>query len=431
MKRSKSIPVFILLVLTFWAGREPLWARDRAQAEPVVLADLIEEALSVNPRVMAAENLWRAAMETIPQAKAMPDPMLSYGHFFSSIETRLGPQRNKLSLSQRLPFFGKLSLKEKIAGEQAFVLEEQFQQARLEVILLVKEAYYSLFWMYEAVAIAESEQDVLRRLATAALKKYAAGTAAQQDALKAQLEISKLTDRLLILGQGRRSAASQLNALLNRPPDTDLDPVRQAAIPALTSDPDSLLARAQEARPELRRADRIIQKNNFHVELAKKNYWPDLNVMVDYFDIGSGSTTHSEDGRNAWMASVGINIPLWRGKLRAAEAEAAIRLKASQDLRQDLHNNTSARIHELFTEVKMYEEQALLYEHSLIPQAEQALRSAEVAYIAGKTDFLSILDGERMVFQLKTAFAKLTADRGKSLARLERVVGNEILEEGQ
>ena len=167
------------------------------------------------------------------------------------------------------------------------------------------------------------------------------------------------------------------------------------------------------------------------MELAKKNYWPDLNVMVDYFDIGSGSTTHPEDGRNAWMASVGINIPLWRGKLRAAEAEAAIRLKASQDLRQDLHNNTSARIHELFTEVKMYEEQALLYEHSLIPQAEQALRSAEVAYIAGKTDFLSILDGERMLIQLKTAFAKLTADRGKSLARLERVVGNEILEEGQ
>jgi outer membrane protein TolC len=153
--------------------------------------------------------------------------------------------------------------------------------------------------------------------------------------------------------------------------------------------------------------------------------------MVDYFDIGGGSTTHPEDGRNAWMASVGINIPLWRGKLRAAESEAAIRLKASQDLRQDLQNDTSARIHELFAEVKMYEEQARLYEHSLIPQAEQALRSAEIAYIAGKTDFLSILDGERMLIQLKTAFAKLTADRGKSLARLERVVGSEILEEGQ
>jgi cobalt-zinc-cadmium efflux system outer membrane protein len=431
MKRSKSVPVFILFVLTFWAGRGPLWARDGAQIVPVVLEDLLEEALSVNPRVMAAENEWRAAMETIPQAKAMPDPMLSYGHFFSSIETRLGPQRNKLSLSQRLPFFGKLSLKEKIAGQQAFVLEEQFQQARLEVILQVKEAYYSLYWIDEAVAIAENEKDVLRRLAQAARKKYAAGTAAQQDALKAQLEISKLTDRLLILGQGRRSAISQLNSLLNRPSDTDMGPVRQAALPALTSDPDSLLARAQEARPELRRADRVIQKNNLHVELAKKNYWPDLNVMVDYFDIGSGSTTHPEDGRNAWMASVGINIPLWRGKLRAAEAEASIRLKASQDLRQDLHNNTSARIRELFTEVKMYEEQTQLYEYSLIPQAEQALRSAEIAYIAGQTDFLSILDGERMLIQLKTAFAKLTADRGKSLARLERVVGNEILEEGQ
>jgi cobalt-zinc-cadmium efflux system outer membrane protein len=428
MNRLKA-PVLILLALSVCSGGGPLWARAERETGGIGLKDLIEEALSLNPRVQAAESEWLAAREQIPQAKAMPDPMLSYGHFFSSIETRLGPQRNKLSLSQRLPFFGKLSLKEKIAGEQAFVLQEQFLQARLEVILNVKEAYYSLSWIDAAVAIVESEKDVLRRLAATARKKYAAGTAAQQDALKAQLEISKLTDRLLILGQGRRSAVSQLNALLNRPSSANLGPVRLEALPALTSDPDSLLTRAQEARPELRRADRIIQKHNLNVELAKKNYWPDLNVMVDYFDIGGGSTTHPEDGRNAWMASVGINIPLWRGKLRAAESEAAIRLKASQDRRQDLHNDTSARIHELFTEVKMYEEQARLYEGSLIPQAEQALRSAEIAYVAGQADFLSILDAERMLIQLKTAYAKLSADRGKSLARLERVVGSAIPEE--
>jgi len=362
------IPFFAALAWMFCAGGGTLLAGDEIEQQSVVLEDLIEEVLSVNPRVMAAENEWRAAMEAIPQAKAMPDPMLSYGHFFSSIETRLGPQRNKLSLSQRFPFFGKLSLKERIAGEQAFVLEEQFQQARLEVVLQVKEAYYSLYWIDEALDIAEKEKDVLRRLAAVARKKYAAGTAAQQDALKAQLEISQLSDRLLTLGQGRRSAAAKLSALLNRPPDSDLGPVREAELPALNSDPESLLARAQQGRPELRKADRVIQKNDFYLELAKKNYWPDFNVMVDYFDIGGGSTAHPEDGRNAWMASVGINIPLWRGKLRAAEAEAAIRLKASQDLRRDLQNYTSARIHELFTEVKMYEEQTKLYEFSLIPQ---------------------------------------------------------------
>ncbi len=429
MKRSITVPVCIVFALILWAGRMPLLPWGDAQEGAVVLEDLIAEALSVNPRIMAAENQWRAAMERIPQAKAMPDPMLSYGHFFSSIETRLGPQRNKLSLSQRFPFFGKLSLKEKIAAEQAFALEEQFQRVRLEVVLRVKEAYYSLYWLDEAVAIAETEKDVLSRLARTARMKYAAGTAAQQDALKAQLEISKLTDRLLTLGQSRKSAATKLNSLLNRGQHSDIGPVREAALPVLDSDPDSMLALAIEGQPELRQADRVIQKNDFHLELAKKNYWPDFNVMVDYFDIGGGSTAHPEDGRNSWMASLGINIPLWRGKLRAAEAEAAIRLKSSQDLRQDLQNDTSARIHELFTEIKMYEEQARLYEHSLIPQAEQALRSAEIAYVAGKADFLTILDAERMLIQLRTAFAKITADRGKSLARLDRVVGFQILEE--
>jgi outer membrane protein TolC len=187
-----------------------------------------------------------------------------------------------------------------------------------------------------------------------------------------------------------------------------------------------LQAWADEARPELNKMNRIIQSHSLRLDLTKKNRWPDLNVMVDYFEIGSGSATVPESGRNAWMASIGINIPLWRGKLRAAEAEAAMRLEASEDVLADLKNDTAAKVHELYFEIKTYEEQSRLYELTLIPQAEQALKASEIGYIAGKTDFLSILDAERMLLQLRTALAKLQSDQAKSLARLERVVGREI-----
>lgn len=392
----------------------------------VELDDLVNEALSRNPRIQAAEKEWQAALEKVPQAKALPDPMLSYGHFFRSIETRLGPQRNKFSLSQRFPFFGKLSLKERIAAEQAAVLEEHFQQASRDVVLLVKEAFFSLHWMEEAVRIAQQEKESLQRLSVVALKKYETGAAAQQDALKAQLEISKLSDRILTLRQGRHAAETKLMALLNRDRESGFGPIQAYVQPALSVDLETLLIWAEQTRPELRRAEKVIAKNDLDLELAKKNYWPDFNVMLDYFEIGSGNTTQPDDGGNAWMASVGINIPLWRGKLRAAEAEAALRLKASQDIRSDLQNDTSARVIELYHEVKMLEEQAQLYQFSLLPQAEQTFKSAEISYIAGKADFLSILDAERMLIQLRTAYAKLAADRGKTWARLERVVGQKI-----
>lgn len=390
------------------------------------LDDLIQIALEQNPKVKAAENLWLAAIEVVPQAKAMPDPMLIYGHFFQSIETRLGPQRNKLSLSQKFPFFGKLSLKGKIAAEQAAVLEEQYNLVRHDVVVSVKEAFYALSWFEEAIEISQSEQEILKRLARVARKKYETGTASQQDALKAQLEISKISDRVLALEQGRRSASIKLATLINQPSDYEFGEMAFPMPAPLHFDLATLFAWAELERPELKKANQQIEKNELQLELTKKNYWPDFNIMVDYIDIGGGTTTMPEDGRNAWMAAVGINIPLWRGKLNASKAQATIRLDASRDIIQDIQNDTQARISELFHEIKMYEEQSSLYQLSLIPQAEQAFKAAEIGYMAGKADFLNILDAERMLLQLKTAYVKLQSDRSKSLARLERVVGRQL-----
>jgi cobalt-zinc-cadmium efflux system outer membrane protein len=427
MKRVKVLVCFwVGLALIAGLGAQRLTARPQDGGLPVNLEELVEEALARNPRLAAAEKVWRASLEDIPQAKALPDPMLSFGHFFQSIETRLGPQRNKLSVSQRFPFFGKLSLKGRIAAEQAAVLEARYGQMKKDVILRVTEAFYTLFWFDEAVQITQQEKAVLDRLVEIARKKYASGTTGQQDALKAQLEISRLEDRIITLRQGRRSAVSRLNSLLNRLDGGTFEELEVQQPAPLALDLERLQAWAAEASPELSTADRVILKNDLQLDLAKKSRWPDLNVMLDYFDIGAGTATPPEAGRNAWMASVGINIPLWRGKLKAAEAEAAIRLEASQDTRQGVQNDTAARVSELYFEVKMYEDQMRLYEMSLIPQASQTLRAGEIGYIAGKGDFLSILDAERMLVQLRTALVKLKSERGKSLARLERAVGRTI-----
>ena len=418
----------ILMGLVLAAGleaRDPA-ARPQDGSSPVRLEALVEEALAGSPSLRAAEKMWRAALEDVPQARALPDPMLSFGHFFRSIETRLGPQRNKLSVSQRLPFFGKLSLKGRIAAEQAAVLEARFAQMRRDVILHVTEAYYALFWFDEAIRVTGQERTVLERLVEAARRKYAAGAAGQQDALKAQLEITRLADRILSLRQGRLAAASRLNALLNRQDGGTFERIEVPAAAPLDVGLEQLQAWAAEASPELDTADRIISANDLQLELARKSRWPDLNLMLDYFEIGAGSAAVPEAGRNAWMASVGINIPLWRGKLRAAEAEAAIRLEASRDTRRGVQNDTAARVSELYHEVKMYEDQLTLYETSLIPQATQTLRAGELGYVSGQGDFLSILDAERLLVQLRTALAKLKSDRGKSLARLERAVGRAI-----
>ncbi|NIM58369.1 MAG: TolC family protein [Candidatus Aminicenantes bacterium] len=421
----KIIFSFLILITVAFLGTLQSFSQDMP-SEKAALSELIEEALNQNPQIKAARNEWEASIKVIPQAKSLPDPMLSYAYFGQSIETRLGPQRNKFSLSQKFPFFGKLSLKGKIAKSAASLFEEQYNVVKADIVLSVKKAYFSLFWFDNALRITNEEKEVLQRLAKIAQRKYETGKGNQQDVLKAHLEISRITDKILVLKQGRKGIIAGLNSLLNRSPDAFLDEIEEFKAPELKLELKDLYAWAREFRPELRKARYLIEKNEKSLKLTKKNYFPDFKIMFDYIDIGAGSTTNPKDGRNSWMASIGINIPIWRGKLRASEAEAAIKIKASQEGYKNIENKTLSRVNELFFEVKTASEEVNLYKYSLIPQAEQSLKASEVGYLAGKVDFLNLLDSERMLLQIKTGYFKAVADLGKSLAQLERVVGKDL-----
>ncbi len=401
-------------------------SQERPGEADVVLSDLIKEALENNPQVQAAYGEWQASLEQISQAKGFPDPTLSFAHFGQSIETRLGPQRNKISLSQKIPFFGKLSLKENIATENSLIFEVQHAKVVADHILRVKEAFFSLYWFEKAIDLGNEEKEVLSRLAKIAQKKYETGLANQQDVLKAHLEISRLSEKILTLKQGKKSIETRLNALLNRPAMSPFGRIGEIEEVLLTLSLTELSELAGNGRPELKQAQHFILKSEKSIELAKKNNWPDFTLMFEYFDIGAGSTVHPEDGRNAWVGGIGINIPIWRGKYNAAEAEAAIRLTANQKRFEDIKNDTAAQVSEYYQEVKTYEDQLALYKHSLIPQAEQTFKASEVGYLSGKVDFLNLLESERMILQIKTAYFKNLSDSRKSLAKLERLIGQDI-----
>ena len=397
------------------------------ESRKAVLSELIQAALSENPQIKAAEKEWQASLEKIPQVKSLPDPILSYAHFGQSIETRLGPQRNKISISQMFPFFGKLSIKGDVARSHASMLEYQYQGVKADVILKVKQAFFSLYWFDKAIKISQEEKEVLQRLARVAQKKYETGQATQQDVLKAQLEISKVLDKILALKQGRKSVVAEMNSLLNNRPDIYIGEIGEIDVPDFQVELNKLYGWAKENRPELIKVQHLIAKNEKSLKLVKKNYLPDFRVMFDYIDIGGGTTTSPDDGRNAWMGSIGINIPLWRKKLRAAEAEEATKTKASESLYRNMENETLSRVNELYFEVQTVEEQIKLYQYSLLPQAEQSFKASEIGYLAGKVDFLNLLESERMILMIKIGYHKSISDLSKSLARLERIVGKDVL----
>jgi len=286
-----KVKTLLIIFLTFSFITSTIGFAQAVDQRKISLSELIEEALRENPRLKAAYSEWQASLEKIPQAKSLPDPVLGYAHFGQSIETRLGPQRNKLSLSQKIPFFGKLSLKGKIAERGASVQEAEFNRIKAEIILKVKMSFFSLYWLDKVIRITQEEKEVLQRLARIARKKYEAGQVSQQDVLKAMLEISRVEEKILILKQRRKAVAAELNSLLNRAEDSFLGEVEELEMAPLGIDLKRLYSIAEKKRPELKKAEQLIEKNRESLKLAKKNYYPDFTLRVDYIDIGGGTTS--------------------------------------------------------------------------------------------------------------------------------------------
>ena len=81
---------------------------ERDLTTDISLEKLLTYAAYHNPELEAAFDRWKAALEKIPQVRALPDPRLTYAYYIENVETRVGPQRHRLDLSQTFPWFGKL-----------------------------------------------------------------------------------------------------------------------------------------------------------------------------------------------------------------------------------------------------------------------------------------------------------------------------------
>ena len=102
----RSITLASLLLVIASASGQQLSYSDLGDAR---LKELIETALENNPGVRRSFGEYQAALQRIPQVTTLPDPMLGITQFARSPETRVGPQNTMLSISQRFPWFGKLS----------------------------------------------------------------------------------------------------------------------------------------------------------------------------------------------------------------------------------------------------------------------------------------------------------------------------------
>ncbi|NOQ95927.1 MAG: hypothetical protein GQ555_04840 [Desulfobacterales bacterium] len=387
------------------------------------LPGLISEALERNPAIIAARNRWQSAQETIEVRKALPDPHLSYTYFVESVETRVGPQRYILGAKQTFPFYGKRDLRADIASQETEYLKHVYEATKSEVIRQVKRAFYDLFYLATVIDITQREKELLKRFEHIATIKYETGRGLQQNILKVQVEVSRLNERLLALEKQKQTVEVMLNTLLNRSLWETLGKPKQPKLMEISIGQQELLELAEENRPELNAAQALIKKSESAYKLAKKDYTPDLTFGVNYIEVGEGPLNVSDNGKDAFNVMVSINLPIWKKKLSSQAQSALKTITAQKSHYQHVSNQTLFEVRDSFFKIQSARETINLYKRTLIPQAKQALESAEAGYIAGIVSFLDLLDAERVLLNIQFGYWQAYTDYLKHINDLERAAG--------
>ena len=399
------------------------------------LAALIAEALERNPGIREALLDSEAAHHRIAQATALPDPTLSFTWHAEPPETRVGPQRGGISVSQRIPWFGKRSDRGALARKLAATQDERAAVRRADVVRQVKFAYYDLAYLDRAISITEREEDILRLYESLAQARYAQGTGLQQAVVKLQAEITRVLSRRDGFLQQRAETEAALNGLRDRP---YLEPVAEArlgSLPVVDVDQQRLHLVGRAQRPEVRAARLRVASEEDRVRLAQREHAPDWTLAAAWGAIGQrrdevGRLAPPRDnGKDTASFTVGISVPLHRSRYRAAEREAVARFEAAKAAYRHQVNDVDAKVRTAGVRLMMIGERIALLERALLPQAEHALRSTEAAYSAGSIGVVDLLDSEEVLLDAQLDLARLKSDYMQALADMERAIGAAFPEE--
>lgn len=423
--RMRSIRWMMLMIWLPAAGAvaQGLSAADDPNEVPVRLEDYLRYAAMQNSGLRAAFEQWRMAVLAVEPAGALEDPRFSYGYFIEEVETRVGPQKHRLSFSQAFPWFGTLEAREDAAAATARAAGKRYEARKLELFEQTKEVFYEYAYLGRALAIARENLELLKYFEEVARGRYRTAAAGHPDVIRAQIELAVLEDQVRQLEDLRGPLTARINAVLNRPEAEPLPwPVWEDRTPPVVDL--TALPEAVEVNPELEAMEFETAAARRQVELAEKRYYPNIMLGVDWIMTDEARMPNVwGSGRDPIVAMLTINLPIWTESYRALEHRAWAQVRQTDRAREQAAYNLEAEIAQAVYELKDSLRKINLHREVLIPKTRQMIAASEEAYRTGALDFLSLVDSQRKLLAYELALERALASHFQQLARLERLLG--------
>ena len=396
----------------------------RAQEE--MLNKYLIEAAQNNPGLKSKFGEYQAALEKVPQVGALPDPQLSFGLFIRPVETKLGPQRARISVSQMFPWFGTLEAKEDVATQMAKSKYEQFEEEKSRLFYDVKSIWYNLYFLQKSIGITQENLTILNTFRKLALIKVESGLASSVDVLRVEMKLADLGNQLALLKDNYSTVQAAFNNLLSV--NTD----REVSLPDSLKNIDMGMTREAILDSIRNMNHQVLQMEFMEASYEKQQIVADKmgkpNIMLgfDYMAISKGSdqmATVSDPGKDAFVfPMVGISIPLYRKKYTAMVKEAALMQEATENGKLNKINILETAYEKADRDYSDADRRIPLY-LGQSDKAYQAMNILQTEYETSGKNFEELLRMELQLLKYKLELEKARSDKDAAIAFINYLTG--------
>jgi outer membrane protein TolC len=390
------------------------------------LTEAVSQALARDPWLESSQLRQQALLDEAEASGSLPDPTLSLmaGNLpVDSFDLDQEPMTQlSVGLSQMFPRGDTLSLakqkRQQLALEHPLLREDRRAKAKA----IVSRLWLDAFNAQESIRLIERDRALFEHLVDAARAGYSAAVAGaqQQDVIRAQLELTRLEDRLTVLKRRREAAQRRLSEWVGAPARRDMTallPLQAPDRPVSTGDSDQARYESVRNHPQLLALDVRIDATETDVELARQRYKPEWGLSARY-----GYRHEDPQGRSrADLFSVGItfDLPLFTAARQDKQVSASLnRAGAMKTDRELVVRRLVAELETATVDLARLDQRHELYTDQLLPQMAEQAKAALAAYNNDDGDFAEAVRARIAELNARIESLDIAVARQKTIAQI-------------
>ncbi|WKK75728.2 TolC family protein [Marivirga salinae] len=406
-----TIVTSLVLLLSFSAN---------AQNTNSDLDEYFKIAVENNPKLQAEYKAYEAVLQKLPQASSLADPNLSIGYFISPVETRVGPQLARFSLTQMFPWFGTLKAQENVVALEAEARFQSFLDARNKLYWEVASQYYPLYELKKLVQIEKENIEILKSYKSLAERKFSSSSGSMVDVLRVDIMIDDTETNLEILKQKEKPLLTAFQNVLNKEVELeiseDLTPLnfeRSLVKDSLFND-----------HPLIQSLEYKIQSAEANERVAQKQGLPKIGLGLDYVIVGERQDmVLADNGKDVLMPMVSVSLPIFRKKYNAQKKEAQLMQESYELQKQNVKNQLDTDYESTVFEIEKQLELLNLYQRQ-IKKTENTLEIIWKSYSSSGADFEEVLRIQQQFLKYRKLKARAEVEFCISIQKYEYLISN-------